>query len=97
MYARVIKFYIDPAQREHAQAALDGIAKNLPGIPGLQYALAVWNDDGTGIYTALYHSKAEAEAALPQIQALWSGIAGYLVKEPEITPYDNAAVLHNSA
>lgn len=96
MYGRVIKFHVDPTHREHAEAALNGIAKKLPSIPGLQYATAVWNDDGTGIYTALYQNKAEAEAALPQIQGLWSGLSDYLLKELEITPYDNAVVLHSS-
>jgi hypothetical protein len=96
MYGRVIKFHLDPTHREHAEAVLNGVAKKLPSIPGLQYAMAVWNDDGSGIYTALYQSKASAEAALPQSQDLWSGLSNYMLKEPEITTYDSAVVLHNS-
>jgi len=48
-----------------------------------------WNDDGSGVVAAIYESEDDADAAWPQIQAIWGKLSGLLTGTPEVQTFNN--------
>ena len=64
MYARITSFRVDPARLDELPAKIQKIqpaAKSLAGVVDIYLA---WRGDGHGTITAIYHSKADADAAV---------------------------------
>ena len=75
---------------ERTRSVLDpmlwiGAAKALPGVVDIY---AAWRADGQGAVTAIYASKADADASVAKIQALWGALAGLLKAAPDTQAYD---------
>jgi hypothetical protein len=50
---------------------------------------AAWRADGQGSVTAIYQSKADADAAGAKIKDLWSGLTSLLKSGPSTEAYDS--------
>ena len=86
MYARVTTYRVDPAKLGEMVASIDEIKAKMAEISGMLMAYSAWNDDGAGVVTAVYESEAAAEAAKPQIGAVWAGLEGLLTAAPRLKP-----------
>jgi hypothetical protein len=89
MYARVTSFKVDPARIEELPEkikAVQPLARRLPGMVDIYIA---WRADGQGVVTAVYRSKAEADAAVGRMQVVWGSIAGLLQGPPRTDIYDS--------
>ncbi len=89
MYARVTTYRVDPAKLGEMVASIDEIKAKMAEISGMLMAYSAWNDDGAGVVTAIYESEAAAEAAKPQIGAVWAGLEGLLTAVPETQTFSN--------
>jgi hypothetical protein len=89
MYARVTTIQADPARLGELPAKLKEMSPAAKALPGVVDVYAVWRGDGQGVVMAIYNSKADADAAAPQIQALWGNLAGLLKGAPNANAYDN--------
>jgi hypothetical protein len=61
------------------------LAKGLPGVVDIYVA---WRTDGQGVITAVYRSKADADAAVAKIQSLWGALADLLSAAPRTDAYE---------
>jgi hypothetical protein len=89
MYARVTTIQVDPARLGELPAKVKEMgpaAKALRGVVDIYFA---WRGDGRGVVTAIYNSKADADAAATRIQAIWGSLAGLLKGAPTADAYDN--------
>ena len=93
MFARVTRYHFEPARLDEFVGKLDGIKAQVAEISGLVDAYSAWREDGHGVTVAIYESQAEAAAAIPHVQAIWSGLAGLLTSEPEPEYFDHVAHL----
>ena len=87
MYARMTKFRTTPENVATMEDRIPGIKDHVAKIAGGIANYAVWNEDGTGYAVAIYEDEAAADAATPQIQQIWGGLADLLAEPPEITSY----------
>ena len=90
MYGRITHFKGDPARLDEMTSRIPAIREKLQEIAGGVANYAMWNNDGVGAAVAVYESEDAANAAVPQIQAIWGGLADLLVAPPEIVSYANA-------
>ncbi len=90
MFARMTKFQSDPARLEEMVARIPDIRAGVSQISGGVANWAMWNDDGAGYAVAIYEDEAAANAATPQIQAIWGGLADLLTAPPEVTSFSSA-------
>ena len=90
MYGRVTHFKSDPNRIDEMTGHLPAIRDKLAAIEGGVANWAMWNPDGTGIAVAIYVDETAADAAVPQIQDVWAGIAEFLLAPPEIVSYGHA-------
>ncbi len=95
MYARITTYQCDPARLDDLTAKLDGIRAQVRAISGVVDVYSAWRADGNGVTTAIYESQAAAEAATPQVQAIWADLADILVGSPNAETYEN--VVHITA
>ncbi len=92
MYARVTKFQFDPARLDDLTAKLDNVKAQAQAISGVLSVYSAWRADGDGVTMAIYESQAAAEAAGPQVQEIWAGLADLLLGPPSAETYDS--VMH---
>jgi hypothetical protein len=90
MYARVTTIKFDPARLGELPAKLQEMKPAAQALPGVIDVYAAWRADGQGSVTAIYKSKADADAAAAQIQALWATLSGLLGGAPSTETYDSA-------
>lgn len=95
MFGRITKFQSDPARLEEMTARIPDIRNATSAINGSVANWAMWNDDGSGVAIAVYDSEAAADAATPQIQAIWGGLSEYLTAPPEVMNYAHAEKTRN--
>jgi quinol monooxygenase YgiN len=95
MYARITTYQCDPARLDDLTAKLDEIKAQVKAISGVVEAYSAWRADGNGITAAIYENQAAAEAATPQVQAIWANLADLLVGSPNAETYEN--VVHLTA
>lgn len=88
MFARITTYQGDPARLDEMIAKMDEIKNQVKAISGVVDVYSVWRADGRGVVTAIYDSQAAAEAATPQVQAIWGGLADLLTGKPESETYD---------
>ncbi|MEE9587977.1 MAG: hypothetical protein V3V97_08145 [Hyphomicrobiaceae bacterium] len=88
MYARVTNTKCDPARLDEMVALIDEIKPRAKSLPGLVDAYSVWRANGECVVMAIYESQSAAEAAAPQIQAIWGELADLLVAPPSAETYD---------
>ena len=91
MYARVTSFKVDPARLSEVEAKAREMAHRVKALPGMVDAYCAWRGDGQGVMVAVYRSKADADAAVGRIQAIWGNLAGLLSGAPRTDTYDNVA------
>jgi hypothetical protein len=91
MYARVTSFKVDPARLGEVEAKAQEMAHRVKALPGMVDAYCAWRGDGQGVMVAVYRSKADADAAVARIQAIWGHLAGLLDGAPRTDAYDNVA------
>jgi len=91
MYARVTSFKIDPARLGELDAKIKQMLPRTKALPGMVNAYGAWRGDGQGVVVAIYRSKADADAAVVRLQAIWGDLAGLLVSAPRTDTYDNVA------
>ncbi len=95
MYARITTYQCDPARLDDLTAKLDGIKVQVKAISGVMEVYSAWRADGNGVTAAIYESQAAAEAATPQVQAIWADLADLLVGAPNAETFEN--VVHITA
>ena len=95
MYARITTYQCDPARLDDLTAKLDEIKVQVKAISGVVEVYSAWRADGNGITAAIYENQAAAEAATPQVQAIWANLADLLVGSPNAETYEN--VVHVTA
>ena len=95
MYARITTYQCDPARLDDLTAKLDGIKVQVKAISGVMEVYSAWRADGNGVTAAIYESQAAAEAATPQVQAIWADLTDLLVGAPNAETYEN--VVHITA
>ena len=88
MYARVTSFKVDPSRLNELPAKLKEMTPAAKALPGIIDVYAAWRADGQGVVTAVYKSKADADAAVGKIQALWGTLASLLKGAPNTDAYD---------
>ena len=88
MYARVTSFRVDPSRLGELQGKIKELTPVARRLPGLIDMYAVWRADGQGVVTSIYQSKADADAAIARIQALWGTLADLLKAAPSTDAYD---------
>ena len=93
MFVRVTRYNFDPTRLDEFVGKLDEIKAQVAEISGLIDAYSAWREDGHGVTMAIYESQADAAAAIPHVQAIWSGLAGLLTSEPELDNFDHVAHL----
>jgi hypothetical protein len=89
MYARVTTFKIDPARLGELPTKFQEMRPAAQALPGVVEVYAAWRADGQGSVTAIYKSKADADAAAANIQALWGGLSGLLKGPPSTEAYES--------
>lgn len=89
MFARVTTFHSDPARLAEMESKIDELKSASKQLPGIEAIYSVWGTDGRGVVTAIYKSKADAERAQPQIQALWAQLRHLLIAPPQTDIYDH--------
>jgi hypothetical protein len=89
MYARVTSFKIDPSRLGELDAKVKQMMPRAKALPGMVDAYGAWRGDGQGVVVAIYRSKADADAAVARIQAIWGDLVGLLVSAPRTDTYDN--------
>ena len=95
MYARITTYQCDPARLDDLTAKLDEIKAEVKAIPGVVDVYSAWRADGNGVTGAIYESQAAAEAATPQVKAIWANLADLLIGGPNAEAYEN--VVHLTA
>ena len=90
MYGRITHFKADPARLDEMVARIPTIRQEIASIAGGVVNWAMWNEDGTGATIAVYENEAVAEAATPQIQAIWGGMVELLTEPPQIASFTSA-------
>jgi hypothetical protein len=88
MYARVTSFEVDPSRLDELPAKIKQLQPAAKALPGIVDIYAAWRADGQGVLTAVYRSKADADAAVPRLQILWGALAGLLSAAPRTDVYD---------
>jgi hypothetical protein len=88
MYARVTKFKVEPSRVGELSGKIKLMGPQAKALPGMVTAYAAWRGDGQGVVVAVYRSKAEADAAVAKIQALWGDLAGLLSGAPQTDTYE---------
>jgi hypothetical protein len=88
MYARVTTFKVDPARLGELSAKFKEMAPAAEALPGVVDVYAAWRADGQGSVTAIYNSKADADAAGAKIKELWGGLTSLLQGTPTTEAYD---------
>jgi hypothetical protein len=88
MYARVTSFKVDPARLDELPAKIKQMQPLAKALPGIIDIYAAWRSDGQGVVTSIYRSKADADAAVARIQALWGTFASLLASAPHTDTYD---------
>jgi len=88
MYARVTTFKVDPARLGEVSAKFKEMAPAAEALPGIVDVYAAWRADGQGSVTAIYQSKADADAAGAKIKELWGGLTSLLSGAPATEAYD---------
>jgi hypothetical protein len=88
MYARVTTFKVDPARVGELAAKFKEMAPAAEALPGVVDVYAAWRADGQGSVTAIYASKADADAAGAKIKDLWGGLTALLSGAPATEAYD---------
>jgi quinol monooxygenase YgiN len=89
MYARITSFRVDPARLHELPAKIQKIQPAARALAGVVDIYLAWRGDGHGTITAIYHSKAEADAAVGRMQAIWGAVADLLMAAPRTDIYDN--------
>jgi hypothetical protein len=89
MYARVTTLQIDPAKLSEIPEKLKAMSPASKSLPGVVDVYFVWRADGQGRVTAIFNSKADAEAGLPKVQAIWADLASLLKGPPSVEAFDN--------
>lgn len=89
MYARVTTFKVDPARLGELPAKLKEMGPAAAALPGVIDVYAAWRADGQGSVTAIYKSKADADAAAAKIQELWGSLSSLLKGAPATETYDS--------
>jgi hypothetical protein len=90
MFGRITHFRGDASRLDEMVSRLPAIRDQIAQIEGGLANYAMWNDDGSGVAVALYSDEATANAATPQIQAIWGGLSDLLLAPPEIKSYTHA-------
>lgn len=93
MYARVTSFQVDPARLPEMVAKIGELKSATKAMKGVVDTYVVWRADGQGVVTSVFESKAAADAAVSQAQAVWGGLAGLLKGGPKPEAFDNVAHL----
>ena len=89
MYARVTTIQVDPARLGELPAKIKEMGPAARALPGIVDVYFAWRGDGRGTVTAIYNSKADADAASAKIQAIWGTLADLLQGAPSADAYDN--------
>ena len=89
MYARVTAFKVDPSRLGELEAKIKVMAPRAKALPGMIDAYGVWRADGQGVVVAVYRSKADADAAVGRLPAIWGDFVGLLSGAPRTDIYDN--------
>ncbi|MDX1489166.1 MAG: hypothetical protein R3268_13235 [Acidiferrobacterales bacterium] len=91
MYARVTRYQCDPARLDQWNVKLGAIKQELDKISGVVDIQIGWRRDGTAVAFQVFDSQETADAAIPQVQAIWSSLANFLVDAPSAETFDHVA------
>lgn len=91
MYARITSFKVDPARLDELPAKIKKMQPLARALPGVVDIYIAWRADGQGVVTAIYQSKAEADAAIARLQVLWGTVADLFNAAPRTDVYDTVA------
>ena len=89
MYARVTSVQIDPAKLSELVAKMPAFKANAKATAGLVDTYVAWRADGLATITSIFETKAAADAAAAQAQAVWASIAGLLKGAPKAEGFDS--------
>jgi hypothetical protein len=89
MYARVTTVQFDPAKLAELTAKTNELKAGVKKMKGVINTYSVWRADGLGVVTAIFDTKASADAAAEQAKAIWGGLAGILKGAPKTEVFDN--------
>ena len=90
MYARVTTFKFEPARAGEVAAKFKEMAPAARTLPGAVNVYAAWRADGQGSVTAIYKSKAEADAAAAENPGNSGAACPALIKgAPSTEAYDS--------
>ena len=90
MYARLTTFQVDPARIGELTAKMGDFKAGTKSMKGVINTYVAWRADGQGMVTAIFDSKASADAAAAQAQGVWAGVAGLLKGAPKVEDFDQA-------
>jgi hypothetical protein len=88
MYARITTFRIDPDRLHELPAKVQKIRPAAKALGGVVAIYVAWRSDGQGTLTAIYRSKADADAAVARMQAIWGAVADLLAAAPRTDIYE---------
>ena len=91
LYARITTITGKPDRISDMEAQISELRPQLKSIAGLVVNHVVWRADGQCVVMAIYDSKSSANAAEPQIQGIFAGMADLMAAPPKREAYDNAA------
>lgn len=89
MYARVTSFKIDPSRLAELADRIKDLRPAAQRLSGVVSIHAMWRSDGQGVVTAIYRSKADADAAVRRMQVLWGALATLLDSAPRTDIYEH--------
>ena len=89
MYARITSFKIDPSRLGEVPDKIEKIRPAARALSGVVDIYLAWRADGEGMITAIYRSKADADAAVARMQAVWGALAGLLAAAPRTDVYES--------
>jgi hypothetical protein len=89
MYVRVTSFKVNASRLKELPDKIRELQPVARGLPGVVDIYAAWRGDGQGVITAVYRSKADADAAIVRIAALWGHLTELLEGAPRTDIYDS--------
>ncbi|MCG7392550.1 hypothetical protein MHY87_06490 [Microvirga sp. ACRRW] len=82
MYARLTTFRVKPDKVEDMRRWRDANEARIYDQPGLRDWIGLMDDKGDFVVVALFDDEAAAQAAMPQVRALWSEMAAMVEGVP---------------
>ena len=89
MYARITSYTFNSETTDAMVERMETVKPKVKAVQGVISVHTCWCDDGTGVTIAIFESQAAADAAMPQVKAIWGELAEFLTSAPVMEVYPN--------